>query len=322
MNDQLNQNIPRNHHYLSQCYLKWFTIDLSTKSKLYVFDLKKKTKFETRPRNVGAIRDFNLVEDNSIKPNYIENMYSKIEEKVASSIKKLNETLKFEGDVKDYILYFIAIIGSRSPERRETWRKFNEDISKKTLAISLSNEEIWNSQLEMMKEDGIIIDDSFSYKNMKEFQKTARYRIDLPKAEYISIELEMIETILPYLYGRKWRLIKTDEDIGTFITSDNPMVLTWNNYKDIGRPAFYGPGHGLVDTRIYFPVSKYIALIGEFNNEEGVFVGNEKVVAYLNSLNIWYTYKQVYTDRTSFKFINKEGNVIRGEYLFDHYLKK
>lgn len=70
---------------------------------------------------------------------------------------------------------------------------------------------------------------------------------------------------------------------------------------------------------IDFPVSKYLPLIGEVDGIEGVFEGNEKAVASWNSLKIMYTYKQVYTAKNNFKFIDKTGNIIHGELLFDFF---
>jgi len=248
-------------------------------------------------------------------------MYSKIEEKFASSIKKLNDSLKFENEIKDYILLLVAILATRSPEHRENWRKFQEKISKKTLSILLSKKNIWHDHLELLKNDGVKVDESFSYDKMKEFHKKGNYRIDLPNAEYISIEIEMALSVLPYLYERKWRLIQTDDKIGTFVTSDNPMILAWKNYEDVIRSAWYAPGHGMDETIIYFPISKYLSLYGEFNGLEGVFCGNEKAVASWNTMKILYTYKQVYTSKNSFKYIDRIGNVCSGELLFDHFLK-
>lgn len=104
----------RNHHYLSQCYLKGFTRGRSKKSKLSVIDLKTNKHFETTTRNVGAIRDFNRIEIPNIDPNQLETNLSKFESKVSESILEIESTHKFEGDHRENVLSLIATLSIRS----------------------------------------------------------------------------------------------------------------------------------------------------------------------------------------------------------------
>jgi hypothetical protein len=72
--------------------LKGFTQGNSKKSKLTVIDLKELKKFETIPRNVGGMRDFNRVEIDGIDPEIIEKQQSEFESKVAHALKNIAET--------------------------------------------------------------------------------------------------------------------------------------------------------------------------------------------------------------------------------------
>jgi len=49
----------RNHHYISQCYLRRFTKNNSKKSKITVIDFKEQKTYETSVRNSAAMRDHN-----------------------------------------------------------------------------------------------------------------------------------------------------------------------------------------------------------------------------------------------------------------------
>lgn len=91
----------RHHHYLSQCYLKGFTNGKAKKSKLIVFDLREKKSFETIPRNVGGMRDFNRVNVEGVDQNHIEKALADFEGKAATALKKLEETSDFVGEVRD-----------------------------------------------------------------------------------------------------------------------------------------------------------------------------------------------------------------------------
>src|SRR5690606_19289629 len=137
----------RHHHYLSQCYLKEFTKGRGKKSKLTVIDFREKKTFETIPRNVGGIRDFNRIDVEGVDPNILESQISEFESEAASALKKLNETRDFSGDVKEIILNLIALIAIRSPERREHMRSFHADIAERMTSLSLANKERWESQV-------------------------------------------------------------------------------------------------------------------------------------------------------------------------------
>src|SRR4051812_1710975 len=69
----------RNHHFVPQFYLKGFAKPRSKDGKLFVCDMKERRRFQTRPRNVAAKRDFNRVEAEHIDPNIVESQLSAIE---------------------------------------------------------------------------------------------------------------------------------------------------------------------------------------------------------------------------------------------------
>src|SRR4051812_34396398 len=99
----------RHHHYLSQCYLRGFTQGNLKKSKLTVIDFHKKNHFETTPRNVGGIRDFNRVDIVGVDQNVIESSLAEFEGNAASALRNINEGGSFSGDDRDLILNLIAL---------------------------------------------------------------------------------------------------------------------------------------------------------------------------------------------------------------------
>jgi hypothetical protein len=308
---------PRKHHYLSQCYLKGFTKGLSKKSQLVVYDIFRANKFLQKPDGVAAIRDFNRIEIDGVDPNFIEQWYADLESKIGTSLKKMYEIMEFKGEIQEYILLLIAIIGSRSPEKREHWRKFYEKVCKLEMKMLVSSEEFWDKHIQTIQDDGYKLEHSVQYKDMKNFVRDNKYKIDLPNEHHITNEIEMINLILPLLFYRKWKVICTNDDVGTFITSDNPVVLTWTNPEDY-KHFNGGPGYGLNETIIYFPVNKYITIVGRFDGDEGIYFANENTVASYNAIQIMFKYKQIYTPKDDFKFVNASGKILTGDQLFDY----
>jgi len=309
----------RHHHYLSQCYLRGFTKSGGKKSKLSVIDIRNKKHFETSTRNVGGIRDFNRIEIEGLPPDAIETDLSHFEGMVATSIRNVEIQKLFAGEDKENILNLIALLGIRSPEMRENWRQFNEKICKKMMSLSLATEERWDSQTARMKEKGYTDEPKVSYEEIKAFHASDEYTVELKNEAHIQMELTGIEAILPTLFDRKWVLILATDETGPFITTDNPVILTWNNPDSI--PPLYrkSPGHGMRDTQILFPLSRNMTLLGEFDGNEGVLEGSVELIASLNSKMLSFTYKKIYAPKMNFNFYNKANEIINGTKLLSLY---
>lgn len=305
----------RHHHYLSQCYLKGFTKGKAKKSKLTVVDFKEKKRFETIPRNVGGIRDFNRIDVEGIDPNAVESALSEFEGKAAGALKKLEDTLDFSGETKDLVLNLIALLAARSPERREHIREFEAEVMERVMDLSLESKEQWEAQEVMKKDENPEYESKVTYEELKAFFDSKEYKIKLTTVRHIQNEMVMIEAILPCLYGRNWVLIQSTEETGPFITTDNPVSLTWNEPEKI--PPFYraSPGFGMGDTQVYFPVSKDLALVGEFNKEDKTLVGTSDLVAILNTKMLHNTYKQIYAPKIGFRFVSKNGGILDGNIM-------
>lgn len=302
----------RHHHYLSQCYLRGFTKSGGKKSKLSVIDLKNKKHFETNTRNVGGVRDFNRIEIEGVAPDAIEQNLSVFEGKVATSIRNIEKTKIFEGEDKENILNLIALLEVRSPEMRENLRQFSEKAIKRMTGLTLATKERWESQNQHIDDND---KSEITYEELKKFHGSDAYSVTLTNEHHIDMELTAIDVVLPRLFKRKWVLIIATEISGPFITTDNPVVLTWKNPNDI--PPFYrnSPGHGMKNTEILFPISRNLCLFGEFDGKEGMFLGNKELIASLNTKMIMHVYKQVYAPKMNFKFYRNSFEIVEGSKL-------
>ena len=111
---------PRIHHWIPQCYLKGFTSNGQTDGQLYVVDAKQRKAFTTRPRNVAAERDFNRIDVPGLDPNQVEGDMARFESDLALALGRLNQHGQFHSlEDLHLILQLVAILATRSPERRE-----------------------------------------------------------------------------------------------------------------------------------------------------------------------------------------------------------
>ncbi|HFF8521921.1 TPA: DUF4238 domain-containing protein [Providencia rettgeri] len=300
----------RHHHYLSQCYLKGFTQGSAKKSKLAVVELKTKKIFETTPRNVGGIRDFNKIEIAGFDPNYIETNLSAIEGPAASSINKLQENQDFSGETKNNLIMLIAMLGARSPQQRKHIDSQLSEIPKKIMKMMVSSEERYDSVIEnsyKTADKSELID----YEKMKEFVNSDNYNVSLTQEFLIELELKMMQEIEVQLQKRNWILIKSTAESGEFITSDKPVNLVWK--KPIDNNFHYSPGYGLLETTVYFPITKNLALLGTFDdlqNQSNFLLSDatKEFVANLNTLVIHNCYDYIYTSGTKNFFYYSKNN--------------
>lgn len=305
--------IARNHHYLSQFYLRGFTRGRGKKSKLQVIDLSRRRKYETTPRNVGGLRDFNRVEAEGVDPNMLENDLSRFEGEAAHALREVDDGAPFEGPRRELILNLVAMFAARTPERREHVRAFHEEIATKVMDLALATPERWESQVRQMQEAGVDVGEDVSYESLKRFSDSREYTVDIAREYQIGIELELVEAILPLLHHRNWLILRTDSVKSPFISSDNPVSLVWKDPESIPPLYRHSPGFGLRDTQVCFPLSQSTALVGEFAEEVGDTEVTEEIVAAVNGKTIYFTNKQLYAPKMGFKFMSGDGQLLKGK---------
>lgn len=302
-------SISRQHHYLSQCYLRGFTKAGSKDSKLSVIDLKKEIVFESNTRNVGGVRDFDRIRVAGVESDIINQQLSSFESLVALSLRNIEKNLLFNGADKDNILNLIALLAVRSPQRREHWRKFQETIIKKTLGMMVSSKETWEARSHE--------NSSISYDDAKSFYEQDEYTVNLSTEHHIEMEMVALNAIVPLLAKRKWVMIKASPESGPFITTDRPVFLVYKNVEKV--PAFLSesPGFAMPDTQIQFPISKNLALIGEFDGNDGVVEADKQFVAVLNSKMLFSVHQRVFAPTLQFNFLNffDKKNFLKGTQL-------
>ncbi|HEQ1717495.1 TPA: DUF4238 domain-containing protein [Pseudomonas aeruginosa] len=303
----------RHHHYLSQCYLRGFTQGSAKNSKLTVLDLKSNTKFETIPRNVGGMRDFNRVEIAGVDPEIVEKAQADFEGEVATALKKLEATSDFSGETKNVILELIGMLAIKSPEMRKHLAEPQVKIAKLMMAMNLESKERWEAQVaEFIKSTGEDISGGATYEEVKSAFERGALEVSVSREHQIQMELAGMREITELLHRRNWVLLKPDDEAGEFITTDNPVSLTFN--KPVAS-AYVSPGFGLPDTMVYFPVSKNLALVGEFGGRGGVQAANKYLVAMLNSKVIANSYQRVIASKCNFNYIAKGGAMQQGNAL-------
>jgi len=86
--------------------------------------------------------------------------------------------------------------------------------------------------------------------------------------------------VLKALMARKWEMHAiASEDVGCFVTTDRPVVLTWNNPEKIPPMYRESPGFGMPNTEVLFPITKNLIVIGSFQGKGGTMLATTPFVA-------------------------------------------
>jgi hypothetical protein len=295
---------PIKHHFISQFYLRNFTLNGEEKETLFCYDKTKNNYFPSNPKDICFIKNFNTISVPG-KEYIIETDQSIIESKLATSFRQVIETKKYPNDEQlNHILNFIALITLRNPKMRAILDKLITDIADKFTSMTMASEEIYKDQC---LQAGIKEEDILPYEKQKEFtEDKSRYTLDVNQEVHVKNEAETIGDLVETLNQRNWYLVVSDETIGEFITSDYPVSII----SLVELPAMCGVGFGMIKTEVSFPISKHLAIIGvfeEYDNVNKTIIATEDLVKTINIRTYEFSTKQVYSTK-KLNFDNKGAN--------------
>lgn len=281
----------RNHHYISQFYLRGFTKSGGTKENLSVYDKSQNKHFKSSPRNVASQRDFNRITHDT-NPNIIEDELAKVEGSLSISFKQLIEHKSYPNEEQlNHIINFVTLIALRNPKTRNLFDDFYRQIVDKFTMMTMASEEIY---LDQCRQAGIKDEDIIPYETQKAFtEDKSRYTLEINQEVHIQSELQALDHLNEILLQRNWYLVVSNEEIGNFITSDYPVSLI--SLVDRGP---YGVGFGLTKTEVVFPISKHLAFIGVFEEYDSLnktILATKELVESINIRTFEFANKQVYS---------------------------
>jgi hypothetical protein len=298
--------VARRHHYVPQFYLKGFAVARKKSHRLVVFDCRSRKSFSTATENVAVETDFNRVEVDGHPPDVVETALSEFETEAASALERIIAAKSMrEAEDRGYLLNLVGLLSVRNPRHRETWRDFQEQIAKRIMELATATPERWASQVRQAQAAGYMRKDADTdYEKMRKFVTEGQYRVDVSTGYHVSVEMVGVDAVLPYLFKRKWAVLKCQDNSGGFVTSDHPVCLTWSD------PNKRGPvGHGTRGTEIVFPICSRLAMVGAFEIEDNEIDASEEMVAAVNGTVIQFSDRHVYARDHNFRYTLRWGEM-------------
>lgn len=281
----------RIHHYIPQAYLRGFGWKRGKNWYVHAANLKACKHIQPNTKNICAERDFLRVDIDGQPPDLLESEMGRFEGRAREAILRIAAQRKFEGQDRIVVLNLMALLAVRSPQMRENIRDFQERVLKMMMGTVLAKKERWETQIQQMKADGKAPDLELTYEQMKEFHDQDQYKIEVAREFHIGTELKVFEPVLRTLVARKWKLYYAGRDEGHFVTTDRPVVLTWNRPEDVPPMFRHSPGFGMLDTEVVFPLTSECFLLGRFEGmDDGVEEAYAPFIAYCNTRMISHAF--------------------------------
>jgi Protein of unknown function (DUF4238) len=270
-----------------------------------IVDLKECKNFTTNPINVAVERDFHRIDVDGHEPDAIENAFSDFETKLDAALRRIAAARSIQNkDDRAVLFEFISLLAIKNPQLRKNFSGAHEQTSKIILDLITATPESWASHLERARKDGYVpATADIPYEQARDFVRCGQFRIETPASMHLGMELGNLPKIVSLIHRRNWILFKAPEQSTGFITSDHPATVMW---CDPERRDFYGPGLGLAQTQLLFPVSRELALIGAFEVAEAEVDASDNLIAQINGSVILHAGRQVYARDASFTYQWKE----------------
>src|SRR5258708_3238109 len=206
----------------------------------------------------------------------------------------------FRANVKDVACqsYFNRIeVDGMDPEELE---KAMSEIET-NIAARLKSQEAFDASVQEAKRQGAVpADYNVTYDEMKAAFEGGGFRLVLKNTALVSLELQLLDHIMPLLFRRGWHLLRAPEGSGGFITSDRPFFLMWSD--PAMRTGPLPPGLALKGTDIYVPISPHLAVVGAFDVANTIEDVDEARVGVANSTMTAGADRQVYARDHEFSY--------------------
>jgi hypothetical protein len=302
---------PVKHHYVPNCYLRQFAHKHGKAYHVSVFDRKEVRSYKNNTQDVACQNYFNRIELDGMDPDALEEAMSEFETRLADALRRISEARTLENeDDRALLITLIGLTALRNPDMRENIRKIHEEAGRMNIVTRLQSEDTYNASVQQAKQQGALPDSyDVSYDEMRTAFEGGQFKLVLGNNALISIELQLLDHIIPLLLRRGWHLLRAQEGSGGFITSDRPFWLMWTDPEM--RKGPHAPGLAMMGTDIYFPISPNLAVVGAFDVGNTIEDVDEATIAVANSCMTAGAHRQVYASDHKFSYAQTREEVAR-----------
>jgi hypothetical protein len=274
---------PRRHHFLPRFYLAGFTLSGDRDGELWALSVKDARQWKGKPGTLGHEKDFYRIDEvEGATSEAVEELFSRVESDMAPALRTVVERRALpDRGTRDFdlLINFVALMATRVPRLRSALSEFVGSIAKHIAELTVASPHAFRSAVESARKAGADIPEKPDYEAMREFIEGEHYRVEVDRSWLVSQIFQSIDILLPLLGSRQWSLLIIDDTDCDFVTSDNPVAVSWSEPQP---PSFFGPAFGLRRTDVTFPLSRGLAMLGRFEGRPMVLRADHRIVATVN----------------------------------------
>lgn len=274
---------------------------------MWVTDLSDKRQFEVVPKKAAKERDFYTVErQDGGDTQVIEKWLGEhVDAHGARVLKDLDATASPPvGADFDWLMLFVAGMALRGRFFRERLDQFTDQLMKSMLWYVGHNDAAFQTFLKSLPKERREAKD-FSEEELRDFIRSGKYNVGFEQTYYIQRMMALLPKLTGVLSKRTWHVMRSISPDTHFVCSDHPVSLV----PKTPLPLPMGPGYGMPETLVFFPVSRRVALVGTFEGETHPKDLDRNQVAWITGYTAYHAVRYVYSATKEIAWLDGALNV-------------
>ncbi len=298
--------VKRKHHFVPVSYLAKFMPSGSPDDRLSVLALSSGKTWESRPSAIGFEKNLYAFDHPDADPNTNEDPLSdRVEGPMAQVMARLSDqNLPLGPEDYETLMRFLAMLAIRVPRIRRREREDTRRIERFATEMMLQRPDSFQWLVAQMEREGVRLPEGADLEALRQ-DLLANPPLLMDQNWHMETMLEIAEELVPVFRARSWSLLVAEEDAGDFICSDSPVAMMSTDPARRRMPM----GFGCEDVIVTAPLSRRMALYGQFDGHSIMVKVDRPSVAFINQRTAAFAERHLYASSLDFPIALRDGSV-------------
>lgn len=312
----------RDHHYVSQFYLRGFTDTGGEDGRLYVHSAERDKPFgPVKTSKVCFQVDYQRIDLPGVSPDAFDKaMASTVESDAAVVLREIlqKKVLPANRTKLLKLMTFVALLACQNPSVRAAFARGAGRVQQQRLKLLARHApERVEEEIAALKARGYVFSEELTSARLlaADFEE---YSIRLSQQQHMEQLLISLKAFpMQTLMNRDWTLLAARHDAEDFICSDDPVCLVMERTKGMPTSFLDSPGFATAD-QILVPLSSRVAMIGSMNPRVRPYEHwKTEQVAHVNALVLNRAQRFLFSAKKDFVWKRPDGSIAQAADLHE-----